>query len=106
MRVKYRRQEIFKIVMNANPSADKRKYGKDNERPQHYPRTLMRIAVAMFVSVGRGRPRPRVVPIMRGCPAIVAEKRHEPEPEHVERSDKGRNDADQPIHPAPVRARI
>src|SRR5437660_1985978 len=92
--------------MNANPPADEGKYGKDNERPQHHPRTLMRIAVAMLVSVWRGRPRPRVVTIMRAGPTIVAEEGHEPQPEHVERSYKCCDDADQPIHPAPLRAGI
>src|SRR5216683_6938842 len=92
--------------MNANPPADEGKYGKDNERPQHHPRTLMRIAGAMLVSGWRGRPRPRVVTIMRAGPTIVAEEGHEPQPEHIERSNKCCDDADQPKHPASERAGI
>src|SRR6266436_6748251 len=66
----------------------------------------MRFAVAMLMSVWRGRPRPRGVTVMSARPAIVAKEGHEPQPEHVERSDKRGKDADQPIHPAPLGAGI
>src|SRR5712692_9147579 len=66
----------------------------------------MWFAVAMLMSVWRGRPRPRGVAVMSARPTIVAEEGHEPQPEHIERSNKCCDDADQPKHPASVRAGI
>src|SRR5713226_1205524 len=106
MAVKRRGQEIFEVVMNANPTANERENGKDNERTQHHPRTFMRFAVAMLMSAWCGRPRPRGVAVMSARPTIVAKERHEPQPKHVERSNESSDDPDQPIHPAPVRAGI
>src|ERR1035438_760977 len=88
-----RRQETIKVVGttkdrgNTDPPADERKHGQNHERNNHDHRALMRSAVAAVRIMA-------IVTVMRVfClrAAVLAEKGHEPEAEHIERR-HGRGD--------------
>src|SRR6185312_15607754 len=125
-----RSQELVKAVMsaerfgNANPSHDNGTQRQHNQGSEHDPRTFVYVSAVTVISMSMGaglgglharlmtriRPsRTRSVDSARRLFVLVvyrlaslAEERHEPEPEHVERGHAGGDPADEPEDPASV----
>src|SRR5215469_1155699 len=96
-RTKDRCKEMLKSVPDANESAHDGEQCKDHQRYQHDGRALMRFAMSMI-----SLPVCAMAVRIHLRSAVVAEKRHKQQPEHIERSDEGGNDSDQPVNPASV----
>src|SRR5271168_3233864 len=83
---------MLEMVIPSDEPTEKREQCQDHQRHKHDHRALVRLAMAM-----------RIVPVgavsALFSSAIVAEKRHVQQAEHVERSDERRNHADSPVHP-------
>ena len=99
---------MLEAVADSHQPADDREQCENHQRNQHHHRAFMRLAVAMFIvtmlimTVGGVS----VTMLVNLGSAIVTEKCHEQQTEHVERGDEGGDNADQPEHPASVFARV
>src|ERR1017187_5161228 len=106
-----RSEEVFEAATDADPSANQRQERQDDQRAQHHPWAFVGPSVAMAMTVivvpmSSVAVRVVAVRIGRRRAAVITEKCHEPQPEHVERGDKRGDDADQPKHPTSVLTRI
>src|SRR6185437_7398566 len=101
--MEYRSQKLNETIAaakrsgNANVSAKHREERQNHQRNQHDLRAFVN-AVAVSMPVRRMRVIAMTVTGF-GLSAILTEERHEPQSEHVERSDEGGDHADQPINP-------
>src|SRR5207245_2568528 len=90
---------------NADPSTNYRENGKNHQRGKHDPRRFV-YAMGMVIFTfgdhysvaagGRVHRRSVIVQVGAFFEVLGAEKRLEPQPEHVERCDAGSDQADEP----------
>src|SRR5246127_3988418 len=84
---------MLKPAADSHPPADHGKNGENHQRNQHDHGALMRIAVpAVSMTMSRS-----MALFRRFAAAVIAKESHEPEPEHIERSDEGGRHSDKPV---------
>src|ERR1700730_13214101 len=85
-------KEVFEMVAPSHQTAHEREHRQDYQRHQHDYWTLVRSAMPV------GPVAVRAMPVrVNLCSAVVSEKRHVQQAEHVERCDERGNHADSPI---------
>src|SRR6185437_15750070 len=103
--MEYRSQKLIETIAaakrsgNADVSAKHRKERENHQRNQHDLWTLVNAAVPMSVRAMSIMAMAVMTVTGFSLSTILAEERHEPQSEHVERSDEGGDHADQPINP-------
>src|SRR5215510_15919441 len=87
-------------ALTSHPPANDGENGENYERHQHDCRTLVNTTVAVW----RVCPRMLLMRMLSPChPAILSKERHEPLPEHVERSQESREQTNGPENPTSIR---
>src|ERR1700685_2243204 len=87
---------MLKAVADTHQSAHDGKKCHDHEGNQHHHWSFVRLSVAVSILPVGGMDSSMLVNLRA---PIVSPKRHEQQTEHIERSEEGGDDADQPINP-------